>query len=168
MVALQQRATEGEANMQFPTFGDASERVKLESLTDQAKMRRSQYLKENSKHLLKAIGGAAVALSFALLVTAGHRASDDTLGATARMEHLAAMLADAITIAPDTVREIKQLLLQDGNDCIQLGCDSALESRNRAARVKLKLMLARAALAEKPLTVVRTYAAPSIVAERKN
>jgi hypothetical protein len=154
--------------MQNPTFGDASRRVNLKTLGDQAKTRRSQYLKENSKHLLKAIGAAAVVLSVALLVTAAHRASYHTREATARMEHLAAMLSNTRTIAPDTVREIRQLLRQDGNDCIQLGCDSALDSRNRAVRVKLKLMLARAALPENRFTVVRAYAAPSVVAERKN
>jgi hypothetical protein len=66
------------------------------------------------------------------------------LEATTRMERLATKLEHAHKIAPDTAREIAQLIGQPQYSCTRMTCGDALDARNRKARIKLKTLLGMA------------------------
>lgn len=63
------------------------------------------------------------------------------LEATTRMERLAASLGQAHSIAPDTAREIAQVIGQPQYNCTRATCGDALDVRNRKARIKLKMLI---------------------------
>jgi hypothetical protein len=147
--------------MLVPHLGEGFQnQISVEKLMQQAKARRSQYLKENSRRLFPVIGWAAAVLSLAFILTFATRpAHQHVLDVTAHMERLAAALAAGKAIKPDTAGEISRLLRASEYSCIDLACDAPLERRNRDARSKLRALLTQAARPE----VIATDGTPAIV-----
>jgi hypothetical protein len=89
--------------------------------------------------VLTLVGAAAIGTTIAAV---GANKEQRVLEATVQMERLAAKLERAKKIAPETKLEIDRLIRQPWYDCNQMACTTALERRNRVARVRLQTVLA--------------------------
>src|ERR1043165_5121596 len=117
----------------------------IERVYEHAKARRSDYFRENRKPVMRGLLAAAVVCALMVIALFGGRPSSQrALEGTVLMEQVTARLANAKTIAPDTVREISRLLLKADYDCNQTACDAVVEMRNRVARDHLSSVLNRA------------------------
>jgi hypothetical protein len=125
------------------------EQIRLERMLEQAKIRRTEFLREKPGLAFRIAGGVALVGTLSLLVMFGIRPTRErTLEATVRMEQLTTILSHSKAIAPGTAREITQIIRQPMYDCGQVTCGPVLEQRNRIARLKLEALLQPALLHE--------------------
>ncbi len=122
-------------------------RLSIQQLTAQAKLARTEFLREKSGPILRIIGGIGLACLLVIIVMFGYRPDRQrALEATIQMEQLTAILGHAKAIAPNTAREITQLISQPVYDCGRVTCGAELERRNLVARLRLKALLSKDAL----------------------
>jgi hypothetical protein len=109
-----------------------------------AQVARAEFLSNNPRSTLRALGLSASVFGLALLLVVGARSPrHQVFESTVVMERLATSLAHAARIPPKTVDEIAQLLRRPDYDCRQFTCEAWLQKRNLAARDKLQATLAR-------------------------
>jgi hypothetical protein len=107
---------------------------------ERAKVTRTAEFADRPFHVMALAAGLICA--FTLVVMFGTRPERQrALEATTRMERLATKLEHAHRIAPETAREIAQLIGQPRYSCTRMTCGDALDARNRKARIKLKMLL---------------------------
>jgi hypothetical protein len=90
-------------------------------------------------------GFAAIAASAAVVLLWTVGGPVRPLEATVQMERLTAKVAQTKFIHPDTVHALTRFVDQNGYDCDKVVCSPQLQSRNRAARDRLKTLIAEKA-----------------------
>jgi len=124
-------------------------KIRLERMLEQAKISRTEFLREKSGPAFRLAGAVALLGGLSLLVMFGTEPTRErTLQATVRMERLTTILSRAKAILPYTAREITQFIRQPAYDCNQVACDPVLKLRNRVARLKLQALLQTALVHE--------------------
>jgi hypothetical protein len=88
--------------------------------------------------LIPCLGLCAVAA----LVCAGFGTCNPA-DATARLEQLAGKIERAAVLHPDTARQLEQLMDMPQFDCARVPCNTELQTRNQAARERLRQSIAR-------------------------
>ena len=124
--------------------GTAFERIDFEQFKQPSSDAQTEYSQDNwDSSLRTALLTAVGIVLIAVLVPGAWFDRQHMLEATVRMERLAKTLERAKTIAPDTAGEVSRLIQRREFDCGQTACEAALETRNHAARSRLKLLLDR-------------------------
>jgi hypothetical protein len=114
----------------------------VEQIVERAKLIRAETLaKRPSRVYVTTVVAGLICTCTLLLVFATRPESQRALEATTRIERLATKLARAHTIPVGTARQITRLIDLPWYDCAQMKCGTALEARNRKARIKLKMLL---------------------------
>jgi hypothetical protein len=124
-----------------------SDRAAFDEIVVPANFVRRKLFRPTSVH--KAAIAAGLIGTCGLVLVFGTRPERQrVLEATTRMERLATKLQHTHTVAPDTVREIARLIEQSQYDCARMRCGTALDVRNRKARIKLKTLLGTASASD--------------------
>jgi hypothetical protein len=137
------------------------DRTSFDRIAEQAKSQRATFMRKNPLNML-IMGGfivAACAIGFVLSPMLGvtgpgkeaiakleSQSASRTSNATAQIEKINALLENINSIAPNTAREITQLIHQPSYDCNLVPCSSALQRRNYVARSQLEALLAKKTL----------------------
>lgn len=134
----------------------------VEQMIEQGKIARTQFLRANSRPVLQVAGTVVVLCAVAILLRLGKPTHQHALEATAQMERLAVKLSRAKTIAPSTAQQVTQLIREARYSCIDTACDTALEMRNRVARLQLQALLSKATDDAGKTVSDRNTAAPEV------
>jgi len=122
--------------------GAALERIDFEQIKQPSNSAKAEDLQANWDSLLRTLLSMAVGVALiAALVPEAWLNRQHMLEATVQMERLAKTLESAKAIPPETARELTRLMQQRQFDCSRAICEAALESRNPAARSRLKTLL---------------------------
>jgi hypothetical protein len=129
--------------------GAAFERLNFEPIEQPSRNTQPEHLQANWDSLLRAVLAMAVGVVLiAVLVPGAWLDRQHMLEATIRMERLAKTLESVKAITPNTAGEVSRLMQRREFDCSQTACEAALETRNHAARSRLKMLLDRHVPAE--------------------
>jgi hypothetical protein len=94
------------------------------------------------KRWLKGLG-AIIASTAALVFFLASGGANRPLETTIAMERIAAKLERLKVIHPETAKTVANLVLRPSYDCDQVTCGAAVQTRNSAARSRLKAILAK-------------------------